>query len=217
MRSVDILFVLLLLLGICHADAANDVGDLFASGDTEAARQALSDVTIDPEDSRARYLAGRLARLDGDAKRHFRAVLRHPDSAYADDAQFELAESVYADPQGLYVTARKLFRTFVESYPESTYRPLALYRIGRTLLITAVAGPGQSQVDSARVLFREVISRYPDTPVARYAAVALVEADLRMGDAEAMAQDRLSLPQKPVWAGEAALYKKLAVGPNIQD
>lgn len=211
MRSAGILLIFCFLLGVCRADSSDRVENLFSSGDTEAARDALAEPPIDPEDPRARYFAGMLSEHDGKAKVHFRAVMKFSDSAYADDAQFELAESVYADPRGLYVTARRKFRVFVDTFPDSPHRPLALYRIGRTFLITARGGSGQrqSQVDSARALFREVLSRFPDAPVAHHAAVALVEADLQMGDVEAATRSRSSLPQETAWAGEAAVYAKM--------
>lgn len=216
MRSVGVLLIFF-LLGVCRADSANRVGDLFSSGDTESARDALADTPIDPADPRARYFAGMLSEHDGKAKVHFRAVMKHSDSDYADDAQFELAESVYADPRGLYVTARRKFRVFVDTFPDSPHRPLALYRMGRTFLITARGGQRQSQVDSARALFGEVLSRFPDSHVAHHAAVALVEADLQMGDAEAATRSRSSLPQVPAWAGEAAIYAKMGGGTDSQN
>lgn len=149
-------------------------------GDADAARAALAGGDVDRDDPAVQYHLGMLARQDGAAKKHFRAVLAHGPSVYADDAQFQLAESAYADPMGLYVTARKAFQKLVDTYPESPHVPLALYRIGRTYLITAESARGalkQARTDSAHAAFQAAADGYPTTEAGQLARLALLGPD----------------------------------------
>jgi cell division septation protein DedD len=153
--------------------------DLFLQGRIDEAREILKKVHSGRLDPRGRYYAGRLARQDGVARGHFQAVSRLSGSGYADDALMELAESAYAGPQGLYVSARRAFQRVVDSFPESPHAALATYRIGRSYLITST-NPADSHVDSARTYLRKVMTHYPSSPVAAQAAhILATEAGAR--------------------------------------
>jgi hypothetical protein len=151
------------------------LAELFALGDFQGARLVLQRGDAGTLDPRSRYFAGKLARLDGEARAHFLAATREAQGAYVDDAAIELAESVYADPRGLYVSARRAFRSFVDRFPGSPYVSLALYRIGRTQMITA--GGDSSHIDSARASFELILSKFAGSSESRYAASALREID----------------------------------------
>ena len=195
--------IILAVCCIAYGAVADDAVDpsiriveLFVHGDFQGARLALSQADVRSLDSRARYFAGRLAWLDGEARAHFEAAASDPAGAYADDAAIELAESAYADPRGLYFSARRAFRHFVDTFPQSPHVPLALYRIGRTYLIA----PGESShIDSARASFELILSRFPESIVSRYAASALREIDGKpedfgIGFQDSASHSDLSLP-----------------------
>jgi hypothetical protein len=207
--SVRSLFLVFLLASsVSTAQTIDQVETLLRSGQADSARALLK---MMDGSSESRYFAGRLASIDGTAKRLFREITRTGD-AYAADAHFELAESAYADPIGLYVTARRTFLTFVEQFPQSPHIPLALYRIGRTYQITS--GGRGSQIDSARTFYREVIARFPGHEIVGLAAVALVEADLQAGDPAAAERDAVRLPVFPVWKGVETVYQGLGRSPD---
>jgi tetratricopeptide (TPR) repeat protein len=125
--------------------------DLFTSGDDAAARLAFeARLATTPDDATALYYLGRLTPQDGKAARHFERLLEvAPDHALADDALLALAESAYASPMGLFITARRLYRRLLDHHPQSEHRDLALYRLGKTFLIT-------EQPDSAVAYFAQV-------------------------------------------------------------
>ena len=208
-RSPVALLILILATGVCVADPVDQLQTLVDQGDVGGARGLLAGLQIHPEDLKARYYTGRLTRQDRVARAHFRHIARFADADYADDAQLELAESAYADPQGLYRTARRAFQKLVDAYPDSPHIPLALYRIGRTYQITVGGSDSGSQLDSARARYQEVIRRFPDTQTARHAAVALVDADLQAGDLDAVNRDAKGLPSASVWSGESGLYARI--------
>lgn len=193
------------------ADVLDRVDALLAEGKPDSARVLLEGADPMPATNRLRVLRGRLSNLDLEAKKQFRAATLTGGSL-AEDAHFELAESAYTDPRGLYRTARETYRSLIETYPGSRHVPLALYRIGRTYQITANSeANGRTQIDSARVAFREVMRRFPESSVARFAAVALLEADDLAGSREAVSAARASLPPTPLWEGHTALYERFGL------
>jgi len=168
------------------------LAELFALGDFQRARLVLQSADLGLLDQRSRYLAGKLARLDGEAKLHFLAATREVKKGYSDDAAIELAESVYADPRGLYVSARRAFRSFIDRFPDSPYVPLALYRLGRTQMITA--GGDRSHIDSARASFELILTKFAGSSESRYAASALHEIEGKPGDFGYGIRDAEGLP-----------------------
>lgn len=212
----NVLFVGALLLSLVHAETLERVEDLLKAGETAAARRALAATDYASSDSRARYLAGLLSRDSGEARQHFQVASRDVGSKYADDALLELAESAYGNPMGLYLTARKVYLALIESFPNSPHIPLALYRIGRTYQITAgAAGTQTAQMDSARARYREVIERFPSTPPANVASVALVQIHEQVSDRSALGRDKKLLPREAVWEGEREVVGRHAESPRV--
>ena len=125
--------------------------DLFESGDQAGARRVFeARLVSEPDDVTALYYLGRLTPQDGQAARYFERLLKvAPGHRLVDDAILALAESAYASPMGLFITARRHYRRLVEDYPHSEHRDLALYRMGKTFLITR-------QPDSAAAVFDRV-------------------------------------------------------------
>ena len=209
------LFVGALLLSLVHAETLERVEDLLKAGETAAARRALAATDYASSDSRARYLAGLLSRDSGEARQHFQVASRDVGSKYADDALLELAESAYGNPMGLYLTARKVYLALIESFPNSPHIPLALYRIGRTYQITAgAAGTQTAQMDSARARYREVIERFPSTPPADVASVALVQIHEQVSDRSALGRDKKLLPREVV--GRHAESPRVSTSTDVQ-
>ena len=211
----NVLFVGALLLSLVHAETLERVEDLLKAGETAAARRALAATDYASSDSRARYLAGLLSRDSGEARQHFQVASRDVGSKYADDALLELAESAYGNPMGLYLTARKVYLALIESFPNSPHIPLALYRIGRTYQITAGgAGTQTAQMDSARARYREVIERFPSTPPANVASVALVQIHEQVSDRSALGRDKKLLPREVV--GRHAESPRVSTSTDVQ-
>ena len=209
------LFVGALLLSLVHAETLERVEDLLKAGETAAARRALAATDYASSDSRARYLAGLLSRDSGEARQHFQVASRDVGSKYADDALLELAESAYGNPMGLYLTARKVYLALIESFPNSPHIPLALYRIGRTYQITAgAAGTQTAQMDSARARYREVIERFPSTPPANVASVALVQIHEQVSDRSALGRDKKLLPREVI--GRHAESPRVSTSTDVQ-
>jgi len=151
---------------------SSDPVRLFHEGRLEAARGRFAErLTERPDDPEALYYLGRLTQSAGEGRRFFQRLLAtHPTHDLADDALFELAEADYADPLGLYLTARRNYRRLIADYPLSPMVPLSLYRIGRTYL---VAG----HVDSAARHFRRVIAEFPASPARSRAERGLAESE----------------------------------------
>ncbi len=147
--------------------------DLFVAGDDVGARRAFeARLDATPEDAVALYYLGRLTPEDGLAARHFERLLEvAPDDSLADDARLALAESAYASPLGLFKTARRHYRRLIEDYPRSEHRHLALYRLGKTFVVTG-------EPDSASVYFSQVLE----------AGVGDLRTFARFGEAEALRQ-----------------------------
>ena len=202
MRSVLLIVVTLLLSG--SGQAQTSVAErLIARGQADSARAVLNSTATD---AASRYWLGRLSEVDGQAKRHFREVTRQ-GGVHADDAHFQLAESAYSDPRGLYLTARRTYQSLIEAYPNSPHYPMALYRIGRTYQIAARPGSDgfDTQLDSARVNYQKVLDSYPGSHIAPHATVALVTLDQQaVGDRETQAT---TLPAAPLWGGDVSTFE----------
>jgi len=93
----------------------------------------------------------------------FRDFLQtYPDSSYADDAGFWMADCHFK--QGDYKNAVLRFDDVVRNYPNGNKAPDALYRQGESLL---KLGPGFHE--AARKAFEKVLSEYPDSARAEQA------------------------------------------------
>ncbi len=206
MSPLDWLCLIYLLAAVAPAQAASpdaeatseQVAEFYLQGEIEEARQALDRIEPASLGVRGRYYTAKLTRLDGEARVHLLSVSQRLGSEYADDALMELAESVYADSRGLYVSARRAFQRVVDFFPESPRAPLATYRIGRSYLITS-KNPADSHADSARAYLHKVVTHYPSSPVSAQAAhILATEAGGRAADISA---------SRPTWL----------VGTNVTD
>ncbi len=89
------------------------------------------------------------------AKMEFEQFLEiFPNSVLADDAQYSLAECLYA--LGKYDEARKAFLKIKADYPESDLVAPALYKAGMSALKV-------DDIPSARTLFQELLDDYPNS------------------------------------------------------
>lgn len=89
-----------------------------------------------------------------------RVLTEFPESAYADNAQYWLGESSYA--QGNYAQALERFRTLAEEFPESAKVPDAKLKIGYSLLALGRDAEGRSELQA-------LIDAQPNSSVARLA------------------------------------------------
>lgn len=89
-----------------------------------------------------------------------------PNSGYADDAAYWLADCTYKQPD--YRRAVVRFNAVVSVYPKSPKAPDALYRQGESLLKL-----GPKFHDAARTVFKKVRKDYPDSERAAEAAQQL--------------------------------------------
>lgn len=95
----------------------------------------------------------------------FQAFLKaHPDSAYADNAQYWLAETYYVTRQ--FDTALSEFERVLKQYPGSSKTPDARLKIG---FIHYEKG----NWDQARQALQQVVAEHPGTTAARLAAERL--------------------------------------------
>jgi tol-pal system protein YbgF len=108
-----------------------------------------------------------------EAARSFREfVRRFPHHDYADNAQYWLAESLYA--QHRYADAAPEFRAVVSRYPSGNKAPDALLKLGYCLLAGGEPVKG-------RELLGQVGAAYPRSEAARLAQRRLAELDAQPG------------------------------------
>jgi tol-pal system protein YbgF len=116
--------------------------------------------TSRPREELARYQIALEARRSGqfsDCIEGFTNFLRaYPNSGYADDAAYWLAECTFKN--GEFKRAVVRFNSVVSVYPESPKAPDALYRQGESLLKL-----GSKFHRAARTVFRRVQKRYPES------------------------------------------------------
>ena len=184
---------------------AEDPVALFEAGRFDEARTAFfKRLAAQPGDAEALYYLGRLTAEGGKSRGYFaRLLAAHPAHALADDALFELAEADYADPAGLYMTARRRYRQLLASYPDSPLAPRALYRIGMTYLV-------MRQPDSASVALQEALSRFPDSETTPYVRLGIVEAKAQQGDASEALRVAEALLEGDAGPVKAAMLERVA-------
>ncbi|OYV78206.1 MAG: tol-pal system protein YbgF [Chromatiales bacterium 21-64-14] len=100
-----------------------------------------------------------------EADQAFRAFLAaHPDSSYADNAEYWLGEANYV--RGRYDPALQAFRKVAQRYPKSPKVPDALLKVGYIQY-------DLKQWKEAREVLTGIRSRYPDSTAARLAGQRL--------------------------------------------
>ena len=112
---------------------------------------------------------------------HFRQVIQHPDSPYADDAQFRIAQYYYARAD--YSQARDHFSTLAKLYPNSNLFDDSIFLYGQCLL-------ADDEIDSARIVFESFIQKFPKSTYANQAVMDL-ESSLFQGTASRSARSNL--------------------------
>jgi tol-pal system protein YbgF len=114
------------------------------------------------------YMNGRDQLLRGStatARALFQELLtNHPQSDYAPDAQYWIAESLAKENNT--AAADAAYAAVVTVYPTSTYAPRALYKRAQLVL-------KQGNTAQARQLFEQVVARYPRSDEADLAAETL--------------------------------------------
>ncbi len=110
-----------------------------------------------------------------DAKNTFDIVVKqYPASAYADSAQYYLAESYYDMKE--YITAAFEFGNLYHNYPSSKLTPDARFKIAQCY---AAQSPrvqlDQSNSTKAINAFQSFIDYYPDSPLAEKAAAEITK------------------------------------------
>ncbi|MCO6440337.1 MAG: tol-pal system protein YbgF [Nitrococcus mobilis] len=95
------------------------------------------------------------------SQQEFHEFLRHyPDSQYADNARYWLAESYYVERH--FDQAKEQFQKLLDDFPHSGKRPGAQLKIG-------FIQHEQGKLDRARKTLGEVIQRYPNSTAANLA------------------------------------------------
>ncbi|MBD3373674.1 tetratricopeptide repeat protein [candidate division KSB1 bacterium] len=95
---------------------------------------------------------------------HFRQVIQHPDSPYADDAQFRIAQYYYA--RGDYSQAKNQYSRLAKLYPNSNLFDDSVFLYGQCLL-------ADGEIDSARIVFESFIQKFPKSTYANQAVMDL--------------------------------------------
>ena len=156
--------------------------DLYMNADGRLRELELfrSQLQISIEERVAQHEAAAAVWLRGSERENYRAafnLLRHgnygesarafdqflavfPSSPLADNAQYWLGETLYAQRQ--YLAALRAFQRLVESYPGSSQLPETILKIG-------YCNHELQQWDAAREALRRVVREFPATTAARLA------------------------------------------------
>ena len=163
------------MAGSAAAGAATAGGDAEAgSGSAVAAADAAAGEAVEsagsPDQELTRYQealdAWRADEFDVCIEKFTGFLQTWPNSGYADDAAYWLADCTYKQPD--YRRAVVRFNAVVSVYPKSPKAPDALYRQGESLLKL-----GPKFHDAARTVFKKVRKDYPDSERAAEAAEQL--------------------------------------------
>ena len=125
-----------------------------SAGGAEVSTEVASD---EVRAYRAAYAAWRGGNPDVCIDQFRKFLQTYPNSAYADDAAYWMADCYYK--QGDQEKAILRFAKVVEMYPTGNKAPDALYRQGEVLL-----NLGPSYSNAARDVFQRVLTEYPDSP-----------------------------------------------------
>lgn len=161
------------MAGSAAAAAATDTEDVSESGNS-AGDASDAGVVVDLAGSADQEIARYQEALDAWRADDFEVCIEKftgflqtwPNSGYADDAAYWLADCTYKQPD--YRRAVVRFNAVVSVYPKSPKAPDALYRQGESLLKL-----GPKFHDAARTVFKKVRKDYPDSERATEAAQQL--------------------------------------------
>ncbi len=175
-----LLFPLLLAQGQSNADIIN----LIERGQTEKARQTLSQINEDQIEPDLRLLLQGWLSTNGDSAIvcYEKLIQTYPNSQFSDDALFKLAQLKYA--QGLYITAQEQFSQLMIDYPRSGLHQNCIYWTGLCYQATG-------KMDSAQIQFQKALREYPTTALS-----SIIQKDLTALEQEQIAE-RIKSAQTP--------------------
>ena len=104
-----------------------------------------------------------------------RLINEHPESAYADDALFEMAKS-NLDQQNAQV-ALQLYKRIVDEFPSSSYIKKSLVQLGLIYY-------NNDNNDEALKYYKRVVAEYPGTPEAKNALTGIKNIYVDMNDVD---------------------------------
>ena len=104
-----------------------------------------------------------------------RLINEHPESAYLDDALFEMAKS-NLDQQNAQV-ALQLYKRIVDEYPSSSYIKKSLVQLGLIYY-------NNDNNDEALKYYKRVVAEYPGTPEAKNALTGIKNIYVDMNDVD---------------------------------
>lgn len=152
-------------------DALNRLGDIYFVQMEYENAIAHYDKAIAAQTEAADYAIFQKAFCLGILGRHnektplLRAMIqKYPESAYTDDAWYELGRSAVA--QSEYSAAATNYRTVIEKFPHSSYVPKSLIQLG---LLSYNTGKNKEALN----WYSQVISKYPGTEDARSALAGM--------------------------------------------
>ncbi len=162
-RGLLIILFVGLSLGICSAqEHINYLERLLRQERFDELRKLLDSVQGDHPS--VEFIRGLLQQDAQLAVSHFRQVVQHPDSPYADDAQFRIAQYHYA--QGDYSQAKEDFSKLAKLWPNSNLFDDSIFLYGQCL-------SAENKIDSARVVFESFIQKFPKSSYADQAVMDL--------------------------------------------
>lgn len=156
---------------VSDTDASSD--DRAADGQGDAGGGGEASGSSDRKAYHAAYELLKQGRYGESATALAEFVEKHPDSAYADNAQYWLGESRYVT--GDFEDALKAFRKVSEAYPESSKGPDARLKVGYTLYEL-------ERYDEAESELRKVKQDNAGSTVARLAEERLLKIKRRQSD-----------------------------------
>ena len=150
------LFILLGFTCIGNAQTQKSIIELIRLGENEAARRDIVKLQQTGNDHDAYLFMHGLASTSGDSSAYYyqKLIDTYPNSNYADDAKFRIAQMNYA--KGLYLTAKSEFLQIIDLRPDSPLHPNCLYW-------TALCCQSLDKKDSTQFYFNEVIRKFPNS------------------------------------------------------
>ncbi|WP_159517391.1 tetratricopeptide repeat protein [Sunxiuqinia indica] len=103
-------------------------------------------------------------------------VQTFPESAFMDDALFELGRSF--DRTGQPKVAEGYYRDIINDYPQSSYRPKAILQLG-------LVQYNQSDFKQSLETYKQVINEYPNSPAAQSALIGVKNNYIELNNIDA--------------------------------
>lgn len=176
-RALLIILFTGVMLGTCLAqEQINYLERLLRQERFEELRELLG--SVQSHHPSVEFIRGLLHQDAQLAVAHFRQVVQHPDSPYADDAQFRIAQYYYA--RGDYSQAREHFSKLAKLFPNSNLFDDSIFLYGQCLL-------ADNEIDSARIVFESFIQKFPKSTYTNQAVMDL-KSSLFQGTASRPAQ-----------------------------